>query len=134
MPPTQSQTSWGDLPIGMKALQTAETLPQVYLQLRERGLVPLAVERKARKRLEAVARVLSPTSTSRTNLVSLWLTTRPQLYAEVVCSPEAERRAAVTRHIIAGVRDRVAQQEEAPNREVEVNEEVEGGDGGIGIR
>ena len=118
----------------MKALGPAETLPPGYPQLRERDLVPLAAERKAPKPLEAVPRALSLTSTSKTNLVSLWLIARQPLHAEVVGSLEAECRVAVLQRTTVAVGDRAVLPEEVSNREAEANEEVQGGGGEIGTR
>lgn len=118
----------------MKALGTVETLLPVYLQLRELDLALLAAGRKALKPLEAVLRALSLTFMSRTNPVSLWSTARLLLHAEVVELPGADRRAAVHLHTTVAVGDQVALTEEAPSREVEVNEEVQGGGGEIGTR
>jgi hypothetical protein len=120
--------------IGTKALGTVETLPQGYLQLRERDLVPLAAGKKALKPLEAVPRALSLTSTSKTNLVSLWLIARQPLHAGVVGSLEAECKVAVLRRTTVVAGDQAVLPEEVSNREVEANEEVQGGGGEIGTR
>ena len=109
-------------------------IPQLaYLQLRERDLVLPAVGRKALRPLGAVLRALLLTSMLRTNLVSLWSTARPPLYAGVVGISEADHKAGVLQHITAVVRDQAVLVEEASNRGVEVNE-VQGGGGEIGTR
>ena len=122
------------MPIGTKALGTVETPPQAYLQTRERDLALLAAGKKALRPLEAVPRALSLTSTSKTNLVSLWSTAKPPPYAGVVDPSEAECGVATLQHTTVVVRDRVVLPEEVSNRGAEVNEEVQGEGGGIGIR
>ena len=114
-------------------LGTVETLPQVSLQLRERDPVPLAAGRKTLRPTGAVLRALSLTSISKTNLVSLWSTARPPLYAGAVGLLEGECRVAVLRHTTVVVGGR-ALTGVASSREVEIEEEVQGGGGGIGIR
>ena len=120
--------------IGTKAREIAETPLLAYLQLRERDLALLVAGRKALRPSGVVLRVLSLTSMPRTNPVSLWSTARPPPYAEVVESLEVDRWAAVGQHTTVVVRDQAVLTEEASNREVEVNEGVQGEGGGIGTR